>query len=181
MTRAILYAAESAGKNEASVPSQLNELREYAAAQKPPWIVREDDVFSDAGASAYSGSRGPGLASARARCTELAKCKDDVVLLVFATDRLARGDGVQAAHLLEYVLEAAKAGYRIESVLEDIGGDMGLVLAALYGQRNPHDSKVKSAHIKRGMREAGEAGKYLAVRLPARRDQKLVEVPDEGD
>jgi hypothetical protein len=90
---------------------------------------------------------------------ELAAEHGDAVLLVFATDRLARGDGRTAAHLVEYVLEGMKAGYRIEAVSEDLGGEMALVLASLYGQRAHADSRAKSVHTRAGKRRAAERGR----------------------
>jgi DNA invertase Pin-like site-specific DNA recombinase len=161
-TRCVVYAAKSTADEHDSIPSQLEACRERAAHLD--WTV--DSEWSDEKASAYSGSRGPGLRDARARCAELAAARKEVVLLVFATDRLARGDGRDAAHLVEYVLEATKHGYRIESVSEDIGGQMALVLAALYGERNTRDSQVKSEHTRRGKRAAAELGKWGGGRPP---------------
>jgi DNA invertase Pin-like site-specific DNA recombinase len=83
----------------------------------------------------------------------------DAVLLAFTTDRFARGDAVEAAHLVEHVLEGLKAGYRVETAREDIGGEMALVLSALYGSRAHADSKAKSEHTKRGMAKAAAAGR----------------------
>jgi DNA invertase Pin-like site-specific DNA recombinase len=90
---------------------------------------------------------------------ELAADHGESVLLVFASDRLARGDGRRGAHLVEYVLEATKLGYRVESVSEDLGGQMALILAALYGERAHVDSKTKGEHVRRGRRAAAERGR----------------------
>jgi hypothetical protein len=115
--------------------------------------ARPNAEFRDEARSAYSGSRGPGLAAAKARAAELAATGNaDVVLLAFATDRFARADGRTAMHLVEHVLDGLKAGYRVEAVSEDIGGSMNLVLASLYGQRAHADSAAKSAHVRRGKR-----------------------------
>src|SRR5579862_9504406 len=156
MTRCVIYAAKSTADERGSITSQLECCRLHAEQQG--WTHDPADEFRDEAASAYRGSRGPGLISARARAAELVTSGSDVVLLVFSSDRLARGDGRSSAHLVEYVLEATKAGYRIESVTEDIGGEMGLVLASLYGARAHADSKAKSEHTKAGMRRRAERG-----------------------
>ena len=79
---------------------------------------------------------------------------------MFATDRLARGDGRTAAHLVEHVLDGVKAGYRIESVTENLGGEMALVLASLYGERAHADSKAKSQHTSRGIQKIVREGRW---------------------
>jgi site-specific DNA recombinase len=155
MTACVLYAAKSTADEHGSISSQLASSREHA--EHRGWNVVAE--FHDEAASAYKGSRGPGLAGARARVAELAAEDGEAVLLVFASDRLARGDGRTATHLVEYVLEAAKNGYRIESVTEDLGGQMALVLAALYGERAHADSAAKSVHTKAGKRRAAERGR----------------------
>jgi len=155
MTPCVLYAAKSTTDEHGSIPSQLERCREHARRQG--WTV--DAEYHDEAASAYRASRGPGLVAARARAAELAAEHGEAVLLVFASDRLARGDGRRGAHLVEYVLEATKAGYRIESASEDLGGQMALILAALYGERAHVDSKTKGEHVRRGRRAAAERGR----------------------
>jgi site-specific DNA recombinase len=156
--RCVIYAAKSTEDTHGSIPAQVDACRAYAAARG--WEHTPPDEFQDEGASAFTGSRGPGLRAATSRAAELVADGQDVVLLVFATDRLARGDGSNVAtHLVEYVLDGLKAGYRIESVSEDLGGDMALTLAALYGDRAHADSAAKSAHTKAGKRRAAERGR----------------------
>jgi len=154
-TACVIYAAKSTADEHGSIPTQLERCREHALRQG--WHVAGE--YRDESSSAYKGSRGPGLQRAKAHASELAGEYGDAVLLVFATDRLARGDGRTAAHLVEYVLEGMKAGYRIEAVSEDLGGEMALVLASLYGQRAHADSRAKSAHTRAGKRRAAERGK----------------------
>lgn len=177
---AVLYAAKSTEDEKGSIASQLKACREHCDSLG--WAV--DSEHSDEAKSGYKGSRGPGLAAARARCAALVAAGEEAALVCFATDRLARGDGRQAAHLLDYVLEATREGYRVESVTEDIGGEMGLVLAALYGQRNAHDSKVKGEHVKRAMRDGAAEGRFLkrapfGYRLGP--DQRLAPHPTEAE
>ena len=81
-------------------------------------------------------------------------------MLVYATDRLARGDGGErAAHLVEHVLEGRKRGYRVESATEDLGGEMAVLMAALYGERAHADSRAKSQHTRAGKQRAAERGR----------------------
>lgn len=154
-TPCVIYAAKSTADEHGSIASQLDRCCEHA--ERNGWTIASE--HRDEAASAFKGSRGPGLEQARACAAELAAEHGDAVLLVFATDRLARGDGRTARHLVEYVLEAMKAGYRIEAVTEDIGGEMALLLASLYGQRAHADSAAKSAHTKAGKRRAAERGR----------------------
>jgi DNA invertase Pin-like site-specific DNA recombinase len=157
-TRCVIYAAKSTADEHGSIDSQISECRQHAGRQG--WQV-DEPPHHDVKKSAYHGKRGPGLAAAKARAGQLAaEGEGDVVLLVYATDRLARGDGKEAPHLVEYLLEGTKGGYRIESVTENMGGEMALVLASLYGQRAHADSKVKGAHTSRGIRTRVEGGHY---------------------
>jgi DNA invertase Pin-like site-specific DNA recombinase len=163
-TVAVLYGAKSTADDNASIASQLAACR--AHCEQRGWTVAGE--FEDEAASAYTGSRGPGLIAAKDEAARLAAAGHDVALLVFATDRLARGDGsAKAAHLVEHVLDARKAGYRVEAVTEDLGGEMALLLAALYGERAHADSKAKGEHIKRGLKTAREQhGRYIGPRPP---------------
>src|SRR4051812_27257294 len=137
---AVVYAARSRPDETGSIEDQLRACRAWAANGDQGREVYEPE-FSDEARSAYSGSRGDGLVAAKAAAAALSAAGHDVVLVATETDRFARGDGREAAHLVDHVLEAIRAGYRLESVNEDIGGEMALVLAALYGSRNHKDSK----------------------------------------
>src|SRR3954452_4783055 len=116
---AIIYAAKSTTDAHDSIPDQITRCREHATTNG--WEVAEPPEHDEA-ASAYHGSRGPGLTSAKTRAATHASEGRETILLVFASDRLARGDGRKAAHLVEHVLDGLKAGYRIESVTENLGG-----------------------------------------------------------
>jgi site-specific DNA recombinase len=153
---AIIYAAKSTQDEHGSIPDQIDRCREYAATNG--WQIAEPPEHDEA-ASAYHGSRGPGLTNAKQRAAALANGRE-TVLLVFASDRLARGDGRNAAHLVEHVLDGLKAGYRIESVTENLGGEMALVFASLYGERAHADSKAKSEHTKRGIHKMVRSGRW---------------------
>jgi site-specific DNA recombinase len=155
MTPCVIYAAKSSTDEHGSIASQLARCREHAERQG--WQICSE--YQDEAASGFRRSRGPGLTRAKAHAAELASACGEAVLLVYASDRLARGDAKTAAHLVEHVLDGIKQGYRIESVTEDLGGQMALVLAALYGERAHADSVAKSAHTRAGKRRAAERGR----------------------
>jgi site-specific DNA recombinase len=178
---AVIYGAKSTQDEHGSIPDQVERCREYAAANG--WEVAEPPE-SDEAASGYHGSRGPGLIRAKARAAALATDGRETVLLVFVSDRLARGDGREAAHLVEHVLDGLKAGYRIESVTENLGGEMALVFASLYGERAHADSKAKSEHTKRGLRKMVRSGRFhgrapFGYRAVGRSDERHL-VEDEA-
>ncbi len=175
----VSYAAKSTEDTHGSIDSQLVHNRTYA--EQRGWEVV--DEFSDEAASAYKSSRGPGLAAATARAAELAAAGGvEVVLLVFASDRLARGDGRKAKHLVEYVLDAMKDGYRVEAVTEDLGlgGEMALVFASLYGQRANADSAAKGNHVRRGKRAAAERGKRNGGPRPFGYEHRVLGIDEQS-
>jgi DNA invertase Pin-like site-specific DNA recombinase len=177
---AVVYAAKSTEDTHGSIPDQIERCREYATANG--WEVAEPPE-SDEAASAYTGSRGPGLTRAKEHAAALASEGRETVLLVFATDRLARGDGRTAAHLVEHVLDGIKAGYRIESVTENLGGEMALVLASLYGERAHADSKAKGEHTRRGIERMVRSGRWhgpapFGYRAAGQREERHLVVDD---
>ncbi len=179
----VIYGAKSSPDERGSIADQIQRCREYAAQQA--WDVEE--VHTDEAASAYSSSRGPGLAAAKEAAARIAAERGGCVLLAYASDRLARGDGEQAAHLVEVFLWARRSGVTLAAVTEELGD---LLYAALLGERAHADSKAKSAHTQRGIRQRVEAGHYFGSRSPFgyrferdRNDKRdpgrLVVVPDE--
>lgn len=124
------------------------------AAREGLEVVAE---FSDEAASAFKGNRGPGLARAMAECERLAAEHGESTLMVQHSDRLARGDGRKAKHLVEYALWAIKAGVTIRSVQDpQTFGD--LLYAVVTGQRNHEDSARKSAATRDGLKRRKERG-----------------------
>src|SRR6266542_1880741 len=156
---AVIYAAKSSEDVRGSIPDQLAACREHA--EREGWEVVAE--HSDEAASAFKGNRGPGLAAAKAQAAEIAGAGRGIVLLVYATDRLARGDGEKAMHLVEHWLEAKKAGYRLAAVTESLDD---LLHAALLGERANADSKAKSQWTRAGLRRAAAAGRYHGGRPP---------------
>jgi DNA invertase Pin-like site-specific DNA recombinase len=158
---AVLFAAKSTADTHGSIGTQLSDTR-AAAESDGREVVRE---FSDEAFSAFSGNRGPGLAEAMAECERLVAEHGEAALYVQHSDRLARGDGRQAKHLVEYALWALKNDVRICSVQDpQTFGD--LLYAVVTGQRNTEDSKRKGLATAAGQRRRFERGKRLGGPLP---------------
>lgn len=109
-------------------------------------------------------------------------------LIVQHSDRLARGDGIQAAHLVEYALWALKSGVKIRS-LQDPGTfeHDDLIYAVLTGHRNHEDSRRKSAAVRSGMERRRRKGLHNGGPRPfgyrregERENSRLVEHPEEA-
>jgi DNA invertase Pin-like site-specific DNA recombinase len=158
---AIIYAAKSTDDKRGSIPTQIEDCR--AMAEREQWTVVA--TYEDESKSAYSGSRGKGLAQAREHTERLAAEDGESVLVVQHTDRLARGDAIQAAHLVEVVLWAMKANVRVRSVQDDRTGE-SILDAALIGTRNYEDSRRKSESIKSSKRCEFEAGNWQGGDAP---------------
>ena len=110
--KAVIYAAKSTADLKGSIPTQLDDGRRLAE-EKGHEVVGE---FKDEAKSAFHGSRGQGLTDAMAMCEQLAAEDGGAVLVVQHSDRLARGDGKQARHLVEFTLWGLKTGVTILSV-----------------------------------------------------------------
>jgi DNA invertase Pin-like site-specific DNA recombinase len=152
-TPAVAFAAKSTEDKRGSIPDQLSDCRELAARDCLDVVAEHHDEK----ASAYSGDRGPGLARALAACEQLASEHGDSALIVQHSDRLARGDGRKAKHLVEYAPWAMKAGVTIRSMQDDQTFS-DLLYAVVTGQRNHEDSKRKSEATRAGMKRRAERG-----------------------
>ena len=85
-------------------------------------------------------------------------------MIVDHSDRLARGDGKKAKHLVEYAIWAIKADVTICSVQDpQTFGD--LLYTVVTGQRNYEDSARKSKAVREGLRRRRESGKPVG-RIP---------------
>ena len=161
----VIYAAKSTEDKHGSIPTQLEDCR--AMAEREGWTVvgeHKDEAFS-----AYSGDRGPGLAATVVECERLAAEHGEAVLIVQHSDRLARGDGRAAKHLVEYALWAGKNGVRLVSVQDPemfTEGEMALLFSTIGGMRNHQDSKRKGASVKSGMRRRAERGLHNGGKRP---------------
>jgi hypothetical protein len=85
------------------------------------------------------------------------------VLIVQHSDRLARGDGRQARHLVEIALWARKTGVKIRCI-QDPSTFENLGLAAAMGDRNMEDSRRKSAAVVAGIARRRSSGRPVGPR-----------------
>jgi DNA invertase Pin-like site-specific DNA recombinase len=120
--------------------------------------------YSDEGGSGYEQSRGPSLTSAMREAEALASEHGSAELWVQHSDRLARGDGRSARHLVEVSLWAMKAGVAVRSV-EDPNTFRDLLYAVLTGQRNYEGSRRKGAASAAGVKRAVYRGEYAGQPL----------------
>jgi site-specific DNA recombinase len=156
MTSAILYAAKSTQDKHGSIGAQLEDCSKMA--EREGWRIAS--TYQDEAISGWTEDRGPGLAEALEHAERVG-----AVLMVQHSDRLARGDGKQARHLVEIALWAMKAGVTIRSV-QDPSTFENLILAAVMGERNTEDSRRKSEAVKAGLRRAFERGNFPSGPIP---------------
>jgi DNA invertase Pin-like site-specific DNA recombinase len=172
---AVLFGAKSTDDVHGSIPTQLADGRDLAECEGLE-VVAE---YQDEAASAYKGNRGAGLAAAIAHCERLAAEHGEAALIVQHSDRLARGDGKHAKHLLHYGLWAVENDVRLLSVQDpQTFGD--LLYMAVTGQRNNEDSKRKGAAVKAGQRRRFESGKRLGSPIRDGYKHPLIEVARDG-
>ena len=169
-TPAVIYAAKSTEDKHGSIPTQIEDCRALAAREG--WEIVGS--YEDESKSAFHGNRGPRLQAARDHAERV-----DGTIIVQHSDRLARGDGITADHLVELVLWARKSGVRWASVQDPQTFDgMGLVYAALMGDRNHDDSARKSAAVKSGLKRRADKGKPVGP-IPLGYRAESVVVGDE--
>ena len=152
----IIYGAKSTEDIRGSLVTQLNDCREAIAREGGRAVVAE---YRDEAVSAYRQNRGAGLDAAMRRAAALAEAGVSVELWVQHSDRLARGDGRAARHLVEVALWALKASVVVRCV-EDRDTFRDLLYAVVTGQRNHEDSRRKGAAVSAGLRRATERGEY---------------------
>jgi DNA invertase Pin-like site-specific DNA recombinase len=146
---AVLYAAKSTVDTKGSNETQLADARAFAEREALDVIA----TYADENESAFHGNRGPELAAALDHAEQLGGS-----IVVQHSDRLARGDGVQARHLVQLVFEAKRRGIRLRSV-EDDSSLESVLMAAAMGERNTEDSRRKSAAIKAGLARRRASGR----------------------
>ena len=188
MKACVIYAAKSTRDVRGSIPDQLKACRELA--DRNDFTVM--DAFTDEAHSAFHGNRGPGLERAMSACEALAKEHGDCRLIVWHTNRIARGDGKEAKHLLEYAIWSIKFDVKITSVLNPLPEDPAALLhvAAAYGQADHGESKTKSQNVGPGLRRRAERGQamggpprygYMRVFPEGRKDGRLERIDTEFD
>lgn len=153
--RCVIYAAKSTQDIRGSIDTQLVDCRAAAQAEGRDVV----DQYQDESASAFHGDRGPGLRSAFEHAERLAAAYGTAELWCQHPDRIARGDGMQAAHLIEYVLRARKTGVQLRAVQHD-DTFRDLIHAVLTGERNHEDSARKAAAVAAGLRRTAERGEW---------------------
>ena len=169
------YAAKSTADTHGSIPDQLHDAQALAERDGYEVVAR----YQDEAASAYHGNRGDGLRDARAHAERLAAEHGACALIVQHSDRLARGDGVEAEHLVEHVLWARRVGVTLLSVQDAATfGNDGLIHAALMGDRNHEDSKRKSKSVKDGLRRRRERRQSLGPPADGYRLEQAID--DDG-
>lgn len=162
---AVLYAAKSTEDKRGSIPDQLRKAADLCVREGWPILGK----FKDKGFSAYSGNRGPELEEAKARVIELAEEHGECLLVALHSDRIARGAGDApgaADHLVEVVAFLRRHGVRLRTVEDDFFADdrVGLLMAAVQGQRNSEDSRRKSESVRAGMKRRAERGMFSGPR-----------------
>lgn len=159
--RAVIYAAKSTEDKHGSIPDQLAKTRRLC--EREGWLICGE--FTDEGFSAYSGNRGPDLEEAKAQVIAIAGEHGQCLLVALHSDRVARGAGDEpgaADHLVEVVAHLRRHGVRLRTVEDDFFADdrIGLLMAAVQGQRNTEDSRRKSDAVKAGHERRRKKGKF---------------------
>jgi DNA invertase Pin-like site-specific DNA recombinase len=155
----VVYAAKSTEDKRGSISTQLVDCHEAIEAAGGRTIAGE---YQDEAVSAYTGNRGSGLAKAMGQVAELAGLYSAAELWVQHSDRLARGDGKTARHVVELALWASKAEVTIRS-LQDPDTFRDLLYAVVTGQRNHLDSQRKGASVAAGLRRSVARGAYAGT------------------
>lgn len=140
MTRDLIYAAKSTKDPRGSIGTQVAQCAEAIRAEGREPYGRP---YRDEAASAYHGNRGADLAAVMAEAERLRAAGDEVNLWVQHSDRTARGDGVEARHVVEVMLWALKQGVQVHS-LQDAATFQDLLYSVVTGQRNHEDSARKA-------------------------------------
>ncbi len=165
---AVVYAAKSTEDKHGSIPDQLADGRNLAAARGFD-VVAE---YQDEAASAYHGDRGPGLAAGHGRVRAPQRrarvlCADRPALRPSGSRRRRS----RPRHLIEFVLWAIKSDVRARSAFKTRrcwpAARWRLLLGAIGGMRNHQDSKRKGLAVKGGIRRrAVERRQFVGGRRP---------------
>jgi DNA invertase Pin-like site-specific DNA recombinase len=147
----VIFGAKSSPDPHESIPGQIEDCEAFAKTEG----LHVVGTYSDENASAYSADRGAGLAAALTHAKRL-QCS----LLVWHSDRLARGDGKQARHLVELFFECRRAGVTLRSVQDDHTFD-DVAYIAMMGQRAHEDSRRKGLGSKKGLAKRRADGGYI--------------------
>jgi site-specific DNA recombinase len=172
----VIYAAKSTEDVRGSLETQRADCEATIAREGEREIIGR---FSDEAVSGYKSSRGDGLAEAKARATEAAARQGRAELWVQHSDRLARGDGVNADHLAEIFFAMRKVGVRLRSVQDDSNLE-DAIRAVLIGERNHEDSHRKAAAVRSGKDRQMQRGERLGGPSPDGL-RRVVTLDDRGN
>ncbi|HEX8754112.1 MAG TPA: recombinase family protein [Solirubrobacterales bacterium] len=174
---AIIYAAKSSPDERGSIPDQIRRCQELADGEGYEVIA----VYQEENVSAYNDDRGPELAAALEHAAQAG-----AALIVWHSDRLARGDGEKNRHLVEILLDAMRKGYRLRSVEDDRTFE-SVSSAAQMGDRNYEDSRRKGGAVREGLARRRAAGKRtggssyaLTWRRNERDERETIPDPDKA-
>lgn len=160
MKPCVLYGAKSTDDVHGSVPAQLQRLR--AAAEAEGFTVIQE--YGEAALSAWKGNRGPELQKAMTHAERLRAEHGSCAFFVDHSDRMARGDGKQAKHVLHYMLWALEQELTLRS-LKDPQTFTSLVMGAVGGDQNQGSSAEKSQRVTEGHdRRKGQRGLHHGAR-----------------
>jgi DNA invertase Pin-like site-specific DNA recombinase len=161
MLPCVIYAAKSSEDLRGSLTAQIEDCRSKIGSDSDRTVV---SCYADEAVSGFSSNRGPELSAALSEVQALAAEHGTAELWVQHSDRLARGDGRKARHVVEIALWALKVGVTIRTV-EDVDTFRDLLYAVVTGQRNHEDSKRKGAATAGGLRRAIYRGEYAGQPL----------------
>jgi DNA invertase Pin-like site-specific DNA recombinase len=174
---AVIYAAKSSPDERGSIPDQIKKCGALADVEGYEVV----DTYDEENVSAYSDDRGPELALALEHAARIG-----AALIVWHSDRLARGDGEKNRHLVEILLDSMREGYKLRSV-EDDSTFASVSSAAQMGDRNHEDSRRKGGAVSDGLARRRAAGKRtggnsyaLTWRRNERDERETVPDPDKA-
>ncbi len=156
----VVYAAKSTEDSRGSLRTQVSDCRRAILEGRDGRVRRIASEFSDEGKSAYRGNRGAGLEAAKRASVEAAELAGGAELWVQHSDRLARGDGLQADHLAEVYFAMRRRHVRLRSVQDDSNLE-DVIRVTLIGERNSEDSRRKSEAVLAGKDRQIERGERL--------------------
>ena len=166
----VTFAAKSSEDDRGSIPRQQRDCRTAAEAEGRE-VVAE---YEDENKSAYSGNRGDDLERAMAHAERLVAERGSCEFWIVHSDRLARGDGKRAKHLVHYAVWALDHGITIRSV-QDPDTFRTLGSAGNMGDRNTEDSKRKGEATRIGLDARRESGKAVGAIPLGYRHEHVIE------
>jgi DNA invertase Pin-like site-specific DNA recombinase len=159
MVPAVIYAAKSTPDEKGSTADQIAQVRKRLDEIGGREVVGKP--FDEENVSAYHGNRGPELEAAITAAIAAADEHGEAELWVFHSSRLARGSGKKAEgrSLLRIYVDLLERDVAIRSVENDSAFQHG-AMVAITSDSDHQYSEALSSHVKRGKRDAAEAGRW---------------------